>query len=182
MMFHLSTILSSLALIFHLLIYQNSYHTGILAAIAMFTNIRVPFDTLQEEWCKPLEKELNFAGRMKKPAMSLRRCSEHHDSDEGRKSRVIMIISYMKRFLVKIKLMHSNHRYGQCPICLEDMFSAARVTGCSHIFHAHCLRKSLEIIGDTCPMCRNPIMDSLMEKQENEDIQYSEFSYWHQQM
>ena len=68
--------------------------------------------------------------------------------------------------------------FGQCPICLEDMWSAARITACAHIFHAHCLRKSLEVVGDACPMCRKPILANLYH--EEQEMDYSEAAYWQQ--
>ena len=146
----------------------------------MYTNIRVPFESLQEEWCQPLEREMNFASRMKKPKPNLS-TNITFKTQDVEKSRLQRITSYTLGIFERLRPFKVPLNFGQCPICLEDMHSAARITHCAHIFHAHCLRKSLEIIGDSCPMCRNPILDSLLG-QEVRDIQNSEFAYWHQQM
>ena len=41
----------------------------------------------------------------------------------------------------------------QCPICLEDTLNAV-LTPCQHPFHSFCLRRSIEMNGATCPICR----------------------------
>ena len=128
----------------------------------MYTNIRVPYEVLLDEWCRPLEIELNFANKMKRPTTT------NHKTEE----------KFVQKLFNRIKFLKSNPNFGQCPICLEEMSSAARITDCAHIFHAHCLRKSLELVGDSCPMCRNPILDGLVK--EEQDIQYYEAAYWQQ--
>ena len=141
----------------------------------MYTNIRIPFEAVHEEWCRPLERELNFASKMKKPMLQFHR----YNFKEAPETNLQRIGSYVQSFLRRLTGLKGNPCFGQCPICLEEMYSASRITDCSHTFHAHCLRKSLEIIGDSCPMCRKPILDSLLGEEE---IQSSEFAYWHQQM
>ena len=175
MICQLTTILSSLSFIFYLLIHQTSFHVVTLTGLAMYTNIRIPFEACQEEWCHPLERELNFASKMKKPMLQFHTLN----LKETTESILHRIGGYTQSFSKRLIGFKGNPCFGQCPICLEGMYSAARITDCSHTFHAHCLRKSLEIIGDSCPMCRKPILDSLLGEEE---IQSSEFAYWHQQM
>ena len=175
MICQLITILSSLSLIFYLLINQTTFEIATLSGLAMYTNIRIPFESLQEEWCNPLERELNFASRMKKPSIQF----QENNKKENSKAYLANIISFPLKLMAKLLYLNNNPCFGQCPVCLEGMYSAARITDCSHTFHAHCLRKSLEVIGDSCPMCRKPVLDSLLGEEE---IQNSEFSYWHQQM
>ncbi|NP_001116520.1 E3 ubiquitin-protein ligase RNF139 isoform X1 [Danio rerio] len=43
-----------------------------------------------------------------------------------------------------------------CAICYQEFGSSARITPCSHYFHALCLRKWL-YIQDTCPMCHQRV-------------------------
>ena len=179
MICQLITILSSLALVLYLLIvrfvYQSSFQVASLSGLAMYTNIRVLFEYLYEDWCQPLERELNFASNMKRPKRS--------NNPERFESYRQEILHYIRIILTKASIIKENVCFGQCPICLEDMYSAARTTECSHIFHAHCLRKSLELIGDSCPMCRKPILDSLIGKEDvNDLLQYTDIAYWHQQM
>ena len=58
------------------------------------------------------------------------------------------------------KDLFKNDRFTcQCPICLEMTCSPA-VTRCRHAFHSSCLKKCLEIGGESCPMCRQPIFSS----------------------
>uniref|UniRef100_A0A8C6S9H5 Ring finger protein 139 n=1 Tax=Neogobius melanostomus TaxID=47308 RepID=A0A8C6S9H5_9GOBI len=50
-----------------------------------------------------------------------------------------------------------NRRVGDvCAICYQEFTASARVTPCSHYFHALCLRKWL-YIQDTCPMCHQRV-------------------------
>lgn len=42
-----------------------------------------------------------------------------------------------------------------CAVCLCSM-TKARVTPCSHLFHADCLRRCLKTV-DTCPMCKRQL-------------------------
>ena len=172
---HLMTILSSLSFIFFLLIKQASVEVATLTGLAMYTNIRIPFEAVHEEWCRPLERELNFASKMKKPEINVQAIN----SKDNSKLNLEKIFLFIPNFLGQLIPLKGNPCFGQCPICLEGMYSAARITNCSHTFHSHCLRKSLEIIGDSCPMCRKPILDSLLG---NEQIHASEFAYWHQHM
>ena len=175
MLCQLTTILSSLSLIFYILIHQTTFEIAILTGLAMYTNIRIPFEALQEKWCNPLERELNFANKMKKPYVQC----EETNLKENSKSCKDNIFSCAFNFFGRLLNFKNSPCFGQCPICLEGMHTAARITECSHTFHAHCLRKSLEIIGDSCPMCRKPVLDSLLGE---EQFQSSEFAYWHQQM
>lgn len=40
-----------------------------------------------------------------------------------------------------------------CPICLEEgIFVKTRP--CSHLFHKHCIKKSVVNCGKSCPLCR----------------------------
>ena len=144
----------------------------------MYTNIRVPFEGLQEDWCQPLEREINFASKMKKPKSITK--IKGQDKFTGL-SGLQSLMEHARWICTRLNIFKCTSSFGQCPICLEDMYSAARTTDCAHIFHSHCLRKSLEVIGDSCPMCRNPILDSLLSEEERY-IQDSEFAYWHQQM
>ena len=175
MLCQLTTILSSLSLIFYILIHQTTFEKATLTGLAMYTNIRIPFEALQEKYCNPLERELNFANKMKKPSIQ----SQEINLKENYKSNCGNIFSCIVNFAGRLVSFKNSRCYGQCPICLEEMHTAARITECSHTFHAHCLRKSLEIIGDSCPMCRKPVLDSLLGE---EQLQSSEFAYWHQQM
>ena len=50
-----------------------------------------------------------------------------------------------------------------CSICFGDLFSAAKITVCQHLFHAACLKKWL-YLQDNCPMChRNMFADDEKE-------------------
>lgn len=175
MLCQLTTILSSLSLIFYILIHQTTFEIATLTGLAMYTNIRIPFEALQEKYCNPLERELNFANKMNRPSIQ----SQETNLKENYKSNSGNIFLCIFNFVGRLITFKNSPCYGQCPICLEGMHTAARITECSHTFHAHCLRKSLEIIGDSCPMCRKPILDSLLGE---EQLQSSEFAYWHQQM
>ncbi|XP_075231431.1 uncharacterized protein LOC142330193 isoform X2 [Lycorma delicatula] len=45
-----------------------------------------------------------------------------------------------------------------CPICLDNMRPlSARITPCSHIFHAHCLRKCIKQFKQ-CPLCKHNLL------------------------
>jgi GTPase SAR1 family protein len=53
--------------------------------------------------------------------------------------------------------------YGQCSICLCDMWNTDSVfTKCHHIFHETCIDEWLDHKGNTCPMCR-----SLLDKKDS---------------
>ena len=175
---HLTTILSSLSFIFFLLMKQASLEVATLTGLAMYTNIRIPFEAVHEEWCRPLERELNFASKMKKPEIKV----QAHNSKENSKMNLKRIFSFIPNFLVQLIPLKGNPCFGQCPICLEGMYSAARITDCSHTFHSHCLRKSLEIIGDSCPMCRKPILDTLLGSEQIQTSEFDVLAYWHQHM
>lgn len=53
--------------------------------------------------------------------------------------------------------LDSRSDAGQCPICLENM-RICRITPCGHIFHSHCLRKSLQSGFGKCPICRHQLI------------------------
>ena len=134
----------------------------------MYTNVRTPCQVLLVEWCQPLEKEINFGKRMIRPTPALN--TTHYKSKEKYESRLPRMMSHIQEIFRRLNIIQRNPSFGQCPICLEDMYSAARITDCAHIYHAHCLRKCLRVIGDSCPLCRNPILDSLMPCVEEQDI------------
>ena len=152
-----------------------------LVALAMYTNVRVPYETLVEDWLRLLESEINFASRMKKPSAVMNATEDKLEEKFETKSCVSLskFYFYVSKIFEWLHIVKNKPNFGQCPICLELMYSAARMTDCAHIFHAHCLRKSLEVVGDSCPMCRNPVLDSLNQDDE-EDTPYSEMAYWQQ--
>lgn len=48
--------------------------------------------------------------------------------------------------------------YGQCSICLSDMWNTDSVfTKCHHIFHETCINQWLNDKTKDCPMCRSPL-------------------------
>ncbi|CAF1257990.1 unnamed protein product [Adineta steineri] len=54
-------------------------------------------------------------------------------------------------------MMHQNfaNYYGECPICLTDMWNTDSVfTKCHHIFHEKCINKWLNDGVSNCPKCR----------------------------
>jgi hypothetical protein len=54
-------------------------------------------------------------------------------------------------------MIHQNfaNYYGQCPICLEDMWNIDSVfTTCHHIYHEKCINEWLNNKTNDCPICR----------------------------
>lgn len=54
-----------------------------------------------------------------------------------------------------------------CPICLQ-VLERARVTKCSHLFHAECLRKCCKVT-NLCPLCKTELRD-VNNVNENTDL------------
>ena len=54
---------------------------------------------------------------------------------------------------------------GECPICIDHMTNRNSVkTSCNHLLHVDCLRKWLYKGSSTCPMCRQPLSDTEIER------------------
>ncbi|CAF0855441.1 unnamed protein product [Adineta steineri] len=80
------------------------------------------------------------------------------------------VIHQISLSIVNLK-MHKNfaNYYGECPICLEDMWNTDSVfTKCYHIFHERCINQWLNDGKNNCPNCpatidrRNSFLTSLL--------------------
>ena len=59
----------------------------------------------------------------------------------------------------------TNETLDNCPICLDKINHTNRIiTSCGHHFHASCLINNVLLSRNTCPCCRQPIMDNRSEE------------------
>lgn len=55
--------------------------------------------------------------------------------------------------------------FGECSICLDTITSRSLIKlPCGHSFHAKCIRRWVTAEHVTCPMCRTPIADSVIDR------------------
>ena len=71
-----------------------------------------------------------------------------------------------------------------CPICLDAIKDdCVQLSLCSHKFHAECIEKTLDHLGESCPMCRasvdndviNNYYDSIREISINSYSSYNSY-------
>ena len=60
--------------------------------------------------------------------------------------------------ILATRSLRADHVKGPCPICFEDISEEGVHTtyGCSHSFHAECLR-AWKCVRPDCPMCLAPL-------------------------
>ena len=68
-------------------------------------------------------------------------------------------IAQMYRNLANFKITN------QCSLCLDSMVNNGYITtlGCSHSFHTECLRNLVNNAYTTCPMCRTPMTNAVIQ-------------------
>ncbi|CAF1267618.1 unnamed protein product [Rotaria sordida] len=64
-------------------------------------------------------------------------------------------IKSLAKFFETENCVKYEEYYGECPICLDSMWSKdATITKCHHVFHQQCL---LQLLTPICPICRENI-------------------------
>ena len=62
-----------------------------------------------------------------------------------------------------------NESLPKCSICLFPIGKQKYTSLCKHSYHYRCIFKWV-LIGDTCPICRAPIREPILEEDEEEII------------
>ena len=58
-----------------------------------------------------------------------------------------------------------------CPVCFESLEKENKTLSCGHWVHMDCIIKSKK---DCCPMCRQQVSMSILEKYQLQELQYEE--------
>ena len=68
-----------------------------------------------------------------------------------------MCFSFFKRCIQPIQHeIKVQKNFGECLICLEDMYDELKATSCGHVFHKKCILAWLNI-SNNCPTCSHNI-------------------------
>ena len=124
-----------------------------LVALAVYTNLYVPFNRLNAEILGPLEQEIQGMQAFRSPTQ----VDNSEFRNQSRKKKNLSQWWNIKTAASHVCFQEELRKAGSmCPVCLEEMH-VCRITPCGHVFHAHCLRQCLTR-STACPYCRAKIL------------------------
>lgn len=94
------------------------------------------------------------------PSDSLENSSELGDSNFGSSWNYIETFQNRYPTIKFAKVEGSKRHEHDCPVCLTWFEPESEINrlSCGHLFHTLCLKKWLDYLNITCPLCRTPLM------------------------